>query len=305
VSAPSEAPGRIVLLVARREGTLLKRSRAGRAAALLVLSVAWLPPMLVALRTGRLGIASFAELTPLALAISGVLLPLLALLAGCGLFAGEIEDRTLVPVLCLPVSRTAFYWGKVLGLGLVLGALAALAFGSAGAAVWALHGGDGARDYIVVSVAGMLLAASTFQIGAALGARGKGRVSAYGAALVTWLALVFALDAIVLAAILATAPPAPESVGHHGHEELSSQELPDRGAEPEGGSVGAIWMTVDPVSLFRWSALSFSPQLSARWRLAPGSPGTGSAVPIGLAWLFWMVAPGVFGWWRFRSASLG
>jgi ABC-type transport system involved in multi-copper enzyme maturation permease subunit len=305
----SDNRGRIVSLVARREATLLRRSRAGRVAALLIFAVAWLPPILVSLREGRLGLASFAELTPLALAISGVVVPLLALLAGCGLFAGEIEDGTLVPVVCLPVARSVCYLGKLLGIGLVLGTVSALAFGSVAAAVLAVRGPDGGRDYITVSIAGMLLGTSSLLIGAVLGARGQGRVRAYGAALVTWLVLVFALDAILLAAVLATAPPAPESVGHHGHDELSSPVSPARGLEPERGptvSIGAAWMAVDPVSLFRWSGLAFGPRLGARFRLAPGSSaGGGAAAVIGLGWLFWIVAPGVVGWRRFRRVSLG
>lgn len=316
MSAPSEtspSAGRLLSLVARREVMLLRRSRAGRAAVLLVFAVAWLPPVLVALRAARLGIASFSELTPLALAISGVLFPLLALLAGCSLFAGEIEDRTLVPVLCSPVPRTFCYFGKLLGLGLFLGVASAAAFGSVEAVVWAVRGAEGGWDYLVVSVAGLLLAASSLAMGAALGAGGGGRVRAYGATLLLWLLLVFALDAVLLAAVLATAPPAPESVGHHGHDELtlpSSATLGSgSGSESKAGSVGAVWLAVDPVSLFRWSVLTFSPQLSARWRFAPGSgsgssAGVGSSVFIGLGWLAWIVAPGIVGWRRFRNLSL-
>lgn len=318
VSAPSEtfaSAGRLLSLVARREVMLLRRSRAGRAAVLLVFAMAWLPPILIALRAARLGIASFTELTPLALAVSGVLFPLLSLLAGCGLFAGEIEDRTLVPVLCLPVPRTLCYFGKLLGLGLFVGAVSVAAFGSVEAVVWAVRGAEGAWDYLVVSVAGLLLAASSLGMGAALGAGGGGRVRAYGATLLVWLMLVFALDAVLLAAILATAPPAPESVGHHGHDELSltSPSTRDSESEVESGarSIGPVWLAVDPVSLFRWSALNFSPQLRSRWQFASGSgsgsgssEGLGSTVVIAFGWLVWIVAPGIVGWKRFSNLSL-
>jgi ABC-type transport system involved in multi-copper enzyme maturation permease subunit len=305
-SDDSPSASRVVALVARREATLLARSRAGRVAVLLVFAVAWLPPILVALRAGRLGIASFAELTPLALALCAVLLPLLALLAGCGSFAAELEDRTIVPLLCLPVSRTHCYLGKLLGLGLPLGALSAVAFASVAVAVAAVRGSEGGVDYLVVSLGGLLLGASCLVVGAAIGVGGRGRVRAYGATLIAWLVLVFALDAVLLAAVLVSSPPPPETVGHHGHDELSMPSTSAGRSESEGGSIDAVWMAVDPVSLFRWSALTLSPRLRARLRFAPGSSGRArEAGVIGLGWLVWILAPGVFGWRRFRRLSLG
>ncbi len=309
-SDDNPSASRIVTLVARREATLLRRSRAGRVAVLLIFATAWLPPVLVALRAGRLGIASFAELTPFSLALCAVLLPLLALLAGCGSFAAELEDRTIVPLLCLPVSRTRCYLGKLLGLGLPLGAVSVVAFVSVAVAVTAIRGSDGWIDYLVVSVGGLALGGSCLVMGAALGVRGRGRVRAYGASLVAWLVLVFALDAVLLAAVLATSPPPPETVGHHGHDELSipstSAGRSKSASESRGDSIDAVWMAVDPVSLFRWSALTLSPQLSARWRFAPGASGrTRSTSLIALGWLFWILAPGLVGWRRFRRLSLG
>jgi ABC-type transport system involved in multi-copper enzyme maturation permease subunit len=299
MSAPTDR-WRLAALVARRELVLLRRSRAGRAATLLMLAVAWLPPVLVALRAGRLDLASFAELTPLALAISGVLLPLLALVAGSAIFADEIEDRSLVPVLCLPVPRKAFFVGKLLGLGLGSLGIAVIAFGSVGAAVWSVRGAAGARDYLVVVLSGLLLAGTCLLIGAALGVGGKGRVRAYGAALLAWLILVFAIDALLLAIVLATAPPPPETVGLHGHAELS---LSTNGGTPD--LIGVAWMAVDPVSLFRWTSLTFSPELGARWRFAPGSSPRSLTAILGLGWLLWMSVPAVIAWRRFRRLSLG
>lgn len=291
---------RRVLLVARREALLLRRSRAGLSAAVLLFALAWLPPLLVAARGGELGFASFEETTPLALALAGALVPLLALLAGAGLFATEIEDRTLVPVLVAPVPRSAFVLGKLLGLLGSLGLLYAAAFGTAAAAVAGARGLAGAGGYLAVVGAGALLGASCLLLGAALGAGGAGRVRAYGAALAAWLTLVFVLDAVLLGIVLATAPPPPESVGHHGHAELSAA---DSGTEAGGPSV--LWLLAGPVDLFRLTAFAAAPEIGMR------ASGFGEEDPflmwsvVALAWLLWLGVPAASVHYRFRRAPLG
>ncbi len=215
-----DATMRNVLLVARREWKLLHRSRSAQAAAVLVLAIAWLPPLLVSIRVARLGLAPFADVTPLTLAIAGVILPLLTLLAGADLLAGELEEGFLVPVVSLPISRRACYIGKFLGRACVMGAFYVLAFGSAGAAIGILHGPDGWQDYVVVAAGGFLLSLSCAGIGAALASISRSRVRAYATSLGFWVLLVFALDAGLLAATIGLAPPPPDNVGHHGHDEL-------------------------------------------------------------------------------------
>lgn len=295
---------RNVVLVARREGRLWRRSRGGRVALALTFAMAWLPFVLVGLRSGHLRLAAFPEVTALALAVEGVVLPLLSILAGCSLFAGEIEDRTLVPVLCLPITRAQCFWGKLLGLGLGLGMVYVAAFGSVATAAGLLGGTTGFLDYLVVVFFGFLLGVSCFLIGAALGTGGTGRVRAYGAALTAWLVLVFAVDALLLAVVLVTAPPPPETVGRHGHDELSMGTGAGSSQE-ERSPLAAWWLSIDPVSLLRWSSLTVSPGLSARWNLAPGPRGRSVAiVAIGLSWLFWIALPAGTAARRFRRVSL-
>lgn len=307
----------IVLLVARREGKLLRRSRASRAAAILLLAIAWLPPLLVSLRGGRLGLAGFEEVTPLALAVAGVLLPLLALLAGSDLLAGEIEDGFLVPLISLPIPRSVCYLGKFLGRGVALGAVYLGAFASVALTIWGLHGSSGWQDYAVVGVAGLFLSLSCAGIGAVIGSRGRGRVRAYASSLAVWVLLVFALDAGLLAAVVAMAPPPPESVGHHGHDELvvPPSGSTRAGAEGAGGGTHAETaegdsvplsihlMLLDPVDLFRLSAFTLGPDLGARWTLATArEPVSTSALAV--AWIFWIVVPAALGLMLFRRVSL-
>jgi hypothetical protein len=167
----------------------------------------------------------------------------------------------------------------------------------------------------VVTGAGLLLSLSTGGIGAALGAGGSGRVRAFGAALVTWIVLVFALDALLLTLLVTLAPPPPVSIGEHGHGELAAPgtEMPihdphAREAEPErlkSGELSGRLMALSPVSLFRLTSLAASPDLRPRLALAlPGGTGAGLWTTVLAGWLIWLVAPLAAGLRWFLRADL-
>ncbi|MEE8525049.1 MAG: ABC transporter permease subunit [Thermoanaerobaculia bacterium] len=306
-----------VLLIARREVTLLRRGRTAWAAFGLLAAIAWLPALLVPLRAGAMGLAAFEETTLLTLALGGVVLPLLALLAGADLLAGEIEDGSLAPVLTLPVSRTACFLGKAVARAGLLGLVYLVSFVSAGVAVAVLQGADSWRDYAAVAVSGLFLCLACGGIGALLGAAGRGRLRAFSAALVTWLVLVVALDTLLLALVVAQAPAAPAEVGVHGHDELVAPAAPpfhDPHAHgdhrPETAAVTAgsplIWlMLLDPVDVYRLTALSAAPSLRARLALALPSGGlSGRWLPLMAGWWVWWVVPPLLALWRFRRVGL-
>jgi Cu-processing system permease protein len=306
-----------VILVARRELTLARRSRGFWSLLGLLAAVAWLPPLLLPLRAGALGFARFDESALLALALGAVILPVVSLLAGTDLFAGEMEDGTLVSVVTLPISRGACFAGKYLGRTAAIACAYLLAFASAGIATAAARGTGGAGAFVAVGLGGLLLCLACMGIGTALGASGHGRVRSLGAALLAWLVLVFAIDAVLLAVVVALAPPPPEEVGAHGHSELHAPlaNEPSGGHDPwaEGGEasnsrVGRSlpWlMALDPVDLYRLVALEGSPQL--RDRFATGVPGAAAAgvwLPILIGWLVWLAVPPLVGLRRFRRAVL-
>jgi Cu-processing system permease protein len=306
---------RQTLLMARRELRLLRRSRATLGAVTLLASVAWLPAILPSLRQGTLGLASFADMLPLQIALEAVILPLLALLAGAELFAGELEDGSLVPILTLPISRRACFAGKCVGRVATLAVAHLAVFTSAGLAIVATRGSEGWRDWVVVTAAGLLVSLSTGGIGVAQGAAGTGRVRAFGAALVAWVVLVFALDALLLTLVVALAPPAPDNIGMRGHSELPAPrlEMPIRDphaheALPEGPKAGALsgWlMAASPVSLFRLTSLAASPGLRPRLALAlPGQSTLGLWTTIVVGWSVWLAAPLTLGLRRFLRADL-
>lgn len=306
------------LLIARREAALLYRGRAGRVAFGLLGAVAWLPVLLVPLRAGAVGIGGFHDTTLLTLALGGVVLPLLSLVAGADLLAGEIEDGSLATVLTLPISRAACFTGKAMARVGLLGSVYLISFAGAGLAMAAMRGADGWRDYAAVAAFGLLLCLASGGIGTVLGAAGRGRLRAFGAALFTWLLLVVALDALLLALVVVQAPAGPQEVGVHGHDELqvrtrsephaSEHAHGDHRSEPAlTAAVSPLtWlMLVNPVDLYRLSALATAPSLRARLALAlPGGGPLSRFWPLAAGWLAWLAVPPLLALWRFRRAGL-
>lgn len=281
--------------VARRELRVLARSGTWWALLSALAIVAWLPSLLVPLRSASLGLASFAESAFLAMALGSVALPLIALLLGAEAIAGEIEDRTLGSVLTLPISRSAFFLGKALGRASAFAAAYGIAFGSLGATTAATHGlGDGS-DLAAVAGAGLLLSAASGGIGAAIGVGARTRLRALGGALLAWLMIVFLLDAALLVGVLALAPPPPERVGVHGHTELAAPE--------SDGSRAPALLAASPLALYRLASIAASPALSARLRADPASAPLG-ALALAAAWTLWIAGPPLLALVRFRRVAL-
>ncbi len=283
--------------IAGRELRLLTRSGIWWALLAALAVVAWLPPLLVPLRSGSVALAPFRESVLLSMALGSVALPLLALLLGAEMIAGEIEDRTLAPMLTLPISRSAFFLGKALGRGAAFATAYAAAFGSLGAALVATHGLDGTGDLGAVAAAGLLLSTTAAGLGSAIGVRARSRLRALGGALVAWLFVVFLLDAALLIGVVALAPPPPAQVGVHGHTELAAPEA-------DGPRLGApALLALSPLGLYRLAAITASPALRARLRADPTSRPLGLAA-LSSAWALWIAAPPLFGLRRFRRAPL-
>jgi Cu-processing system permease protein len=312
-----------VLLVAGREWKILRRSRSLWGAGFLLLAVAWLPPILSALRTGSLDLSGFGDHFLLAITLQGVLLPLLALLAGADLFASEWESGTLVPVVTLPLSRKAVFLGKCLGrLSLFLSIYLA-ASSSAVLGVAAVNGFDGASGTLASVGVGFLLCLACGGVGMALGLWGKDRLRAFSASLVAWVLFVFLIDALLLSGLVMATPGPPEDVGSHGYGELASARAAGSGeacpldnaqspetartlftSEDTPSSFSSWLMVLDPVDLYRFSVLSMDSGSRAKLSLAlPGSNGLGTWIPLGLGWVVWILFPALLGQKFFRKAE--
>ena len=314
--AMKSRPARATMAVARREFTLLLRARLSRGILTLLVVVAWLPPILLALRAGSIGLASFSETVALGLAFGEIALPLIGLLGSADLLAGEAEDNTLVMLVALPISRASVFAGKLIARSTTLAAAYLAAFGSAALAIAAARGIDGLTDYATLAGAGLALTLACGGIGVALGRAGSGRLRAFGAALLAWIVMVFALDAAILAAVVALAPAPPEQVGAHGYGESAAQmemmKLHELDSEPGQHRTGATaesapaaqWlMALDPVDLFRFTVLSGAPTLHERAKMGLGENDPGWFLLIG-AWLMWIALPLGYALRRFRRTDL-
>jgi ABC-type transport system involved in multi-copper enzyme maturation permease subunit len=304
-----------VLHVAAREMRLLRRRRAVRGALVVLAVVTWLPPLLLPLRSGSLGLATFDETLLLQMALASVILPLLALLAGADLLAGEIEDRTLLSVITLPISRSACFLGKFLGRTALLVTAYLVASASAAGAIILAHGTEGWGGYLVVMASGLLLSLTCGGVGAALGVSERGRLRAFGSALATWIVMVFLLDAILLAVVVTCAPAPPSRVGMHGHSELrehipihdshGDHQASASSQTPAAPVSGAWLMMLDPVDLFRLSALAAAPKLRTQWAaLLPAGSDPSTWAVLVLGWLIWVAVPPAVALLRFRRVLL-
>ena len=83
------------------------------------------------------------------LAISSLLVPIIAIMLGYDTISGETESRSLLVVQSYPVSREDVYFGKFLGLGTVLGLSVLLGFGISGLIISATVGGTNPVGFLV------------------------------------------------------------------------------------------------------------------------------------------------------------
>ncbi len=307
---------RTVAEVARREALILCRGRALLAFASLLAVAAWLPPVLLSLRKGSLGLSPFGDTIALALAFAEIAIPLVGLLYGADMMAGEGEEGTLVAIAALPIPRPAIFAGKFIGRSALLVAAYIAAFGSSAAAIATSNGSAGLADYAAVAASGLALSVASCAIGAMLGAPARGRTRGFGAALVGWVVMVFALDAFVLAAVVTIAPAPPEEVASHGYGEMAAQaemmklhemdsdegSAAARGPSRSGANIAQWLMALDPVDLSRISAISASGTLRRRAMAAFGEPaGSGW---LAACWLAWIALPLGIGTRRFSRADL-
>jgi len=83
------------------------------------------------------------------LAISSLLIPIIAIMLGYSTISGEVESRSLSVVQSYPVSREEVYFGKFIGLGGVLAISVLLGFGASGLAIFATVGGANLTGFLV------------------------------------------------------------------------------------------------------------------------------------------------------------
>ncbi|MHB8418927.1 MAG: ABC transporter permease [Myxococcales bacterium] len=96
--------------------------------------------VLLSLPLSQLTIGQWRRLiTDVGLGCSDLSLMLIAVVLGASLIAGDLDRRTLYPLLAKPISRGAFVVGKYVGLGFVLLAFAGIMGFGTEAMLWIAH----------------------------------------------------------------------------------------------------------------------------------------------------------------------
>lgn len=138
--------------------------------------------------------------------------PLIGLSVGAGTLAADRERGTLLYLLAQPVSRAEVFFGKALGAALAVIAALALGFGAAGLGLGTMGGGN---SVVYLSLAGFtfLLALAALGMGFVISSLTRKAAAASGAALLTWLGLVFLGDLGLIGATLALRPTPATMMG--------------------------------------------------------------------------------------------
>src|SRR5690606_15582531 len=156
------------------------------------------------LHMGRVGVQGYERTTVSLLNVVQYLVPLLGLLLGHDLIAGEREEGTLRLILASGTSRTQLLLGKFVGGCLTLAAPLLLGFAGAGLAIGITARDTALPPCIRLACSGLGLGIVCLGIGTMISVFCRTRVQALVAALLGWCVAVFAFDLIALSVLLST-----------------------------------------------------------------------------------------------------
>jgi Cu-processing system permease protein len=151
-----------------------------------------------------LAIQAFGRTTATLLNLCLLLSPLVAVVMGAALIAGEQERGTLEHLLAQPLTRTELIAGKHLGLLAALSAATAAGFVPAGAAIAASAGPETLGRYLLFPALAIFAGAAMAAIGVLISVSTRSAVQAQGLAMVTWFALVLLYDLILMGSLAAS-----------------------------------------------------------------------------------------------------
>jgi Cu-processing system permease protein len=143
-----------------------------------------------------LGFAGFDRTAAGLLNLMLLFVPLMGLLIGAMGLSGEREDGTLGYLLAQPVGRFQVFAGKFIGQCLCLVMAVGAGLGLAGLVVGWKAGSSGAGAFGALAGVAVLLGAASLGVGFLISVRASSRMRALAYALVLWVLLEFALDAV-------------------------------------------------------------------------------------------------------------
>jgi len=152
---------------------------------------------------GTFGIARFGRTAASLLHLIMVIVPLMGLLMGALVVAGEREQGTLLTLLVQPVTPAEVLIGKFLGASLALAAAVLAGFVLSGALIARAGGWNELGSYAGLAGFTLLLSLAHLAIGVLLSAVTRRSATALGLALLAWLSSVFLSDLGVMGTAMA------------------------------------------------------------------------------------------------------
>jgi Cu-processing system permease protein len=140
------------------------------------------------------GMAGFGRTAAGLVNVVILIVPLMALICGSGVIAGERDRGTLEYLLSHPISRGELLLGKYLGAAVALLASLTLGFGVSMLTVARFGRGQEIGGFLALVIATYVLAIAMLSVGVLISVICRRSSVATGAAIVAWFALVFLTD---------------------------------------------------------------------------------------------------------------
>ena len=156
-----------------------------------------------------LAIQAFGRTTATLMNLCLLLSPLVAVVMGAALIAGEQERGTLEHLLAQPLTRTELLIGKYLGLLAALIAATVAGFVPAGVAIAIAVGPAVLGHYLLFPAIATLAGAAMCAVGVLISVTSRSAVHAQGMAMLTWFAFVLLYDLVLMGSLAVSGMPAP------------------------------------------------------------------------------------------------
>jgi len=155
-----------------------------------------------------LAVQAFGRTTATLINLCLLLAPLVAVVMGAALIAGEQERGTLEHLLAQPLTRTELLIGKHLGLLAALTAATVAGFVPAGVAIAMAGGAPMLGHYLLFPTIAVLAGAAMAAIGVLISVTTKSAVHAQGMAILTWFGFVLLYDLVLMGSLAVSGIPA-------------------------------------------------------------------------------------------------
>lgn len=155
-----------------------------------------------------LAIQAFGRTTATLMNLCLLLSPLVAVVMGAALIAGEQERGTLENLLAQPLTRTELLVGKHLGLLAALTAATVAGFVPAGVAIAVAAGPAVLGHYLLFPTIAALAGAAMAAAGVLISVASRSAVHAQGTAMFTWFAFVLLYDLVLMGSLAVSGMPA-------------------------------------------------------------------------------------------------